>query len=240
MVAKSYQKLKIVKEPYDVNGKMYVQVEMSNGAHKQVRWYSDKEYAKYYGETPSHENDPYWKSQKEVLGFKNGFITIFKGNTYDNKEYFKSIGAVYRKFWGWGLSSEIELPSDIPEDVVPVRLDWSAVGTDDEVLKPDDAVRAAVDALICDPSPSEFVGEIGERIEKELTVVKALELDGYYGHSIMHIMEDADQNVYVWTTASKSWSEGSTRKVRGTIKDHRTYKATKQTILTRCAEVKAK
>ena len=49
MVAKSYQKLKIVKEPYMANGKMYVQVEMGNGAHKQVRWYSDKEYAKYYG-----------------------------------------------------------------------------------------------------------------------------------------------------------------------------------------------
>ena len=28
MVAKSYQKLKIVKEPYDVNGRMYVQVEV--------------------------------------------------------------------------------------------------------------------------------------------------------------------------------------------------------------------
>lgn len=238
MVAKSYQKLKIVKEPYMANGKIYVQVEMGNGAHKQVRWYSDKEYAKYYGETPSHENDPYYKSQKEILGFSKGYITIFKGNTYDNKEWFKEIGAVYRKFWGWGLASDLELPAEMPLDVTPVRLEWSAVGADDENLKNEDLVRAAVDALICEPSNSKYMGNVGERIEVELTVVKALALNGYYGASTMHIMEDADQNVYVWTTASKSWSEGTVHKVRGTVKEHKTYKNTQQTILTRCAEMK--
>ena len=46
-VAKSYQNLEIVKEPYMANGRMYVQVKLGNGNTKQVRWYSDKEYAKY-------------------------------------------------------------------------------------------------------------------------------------------------------------------------------------------------
>ena len=31
MVAKSYQKLEIVKEPYEVNGKLYVKVKLGNG-----------------------------------------------------------------------------------------------------------------------------------------------------------------------------------------------------------------
>ena len=54
----------------------------------------------------------------------------------------------------------------------------------------------------------------------------------------MHIMEDADQNVYVSTTAAKSWSEGTVHQIRGTVKDHKTYKNTKQTVLTRCTELK--
>jgi hypothetical protein len=47
-------------------------------------------------------------------------------------------------------------------------------------------------------------------------------------------MTDAKENVYVWTTASKSWEEGSTRTVIGTVKDHKSYRNCKQTILTRC------
>lgn len=238
MVAKSYQKLEIVKEPYEVNGKLYVKVKLGNGNEKQVRWYSAQEYAKYYGEPVDHSNDPYYKSQKEILGFVNGYITIFKGNTYDNKEWFKSIGAVYRKFWGWGLASDIELPEEMPEGITPIRLEWSAVGANDEVLKNDEQVKAAVDALTCEPSFSDFVGEVGDKVEVELVVKKAVALNGYYGPSTMHIMEDANQNVYVWTTAAKSWSEGTVHQVRGTIKDHKMYKNVKQTILTRCTEVK--
>lgn len=238
MVAKSYQKLKVVKEPYEVNGKMYVQVEMGNGAHKQVRWYSPAEYAKYYGEPVDHSEDPYYKSQKEILGFGAGFITIFKGNTYENKEWFKEIGATYRKFWGWGLPGDIAVPEEMPLDVTPIRLDWSAVGADNENLKNDDLVRAAVEALICEPSVSEYQGAVGDKLELEVTVVKAVSLNGYYGPSTMHIMEDADQNVYVWTTAAKSWSEGTVHQIRGTVKDHKTYKNTKQTVLTRCTELK--
>ena len=44
-------------------------------------------------------------------------------------------------------------------------------------------------------------------------------------------------NIYVWTTAAKSWPEGAVKNVRGTIKDHRTYKNTKQTILKNCREI---
>ena len=238
MVAKSYQNLKIVKEPYDVNGKMYVQVEMGNGAHKQVRWYSDAEYARFYGGSVDHSNDPYYKSQKEILGFGAGFITIFKGNTYENKEWFKKIGCTYRKWWGWGLPGDQELPTELPLDVTPIKLEWSAVGADDENLKNEDLVRAAVESLMFEPSPSVFVGEVGQKLELELTVMKAVALDGYYGPSTMHIMEDDEQNVYIWTTAAKSWSEGTTHHIRGTVKDHKTYKNVKQTVLTRCTEVK--
>jgi hypothetical protein len=240
MVAKSYQGMEIVAEPYDVNGRMYVKVKNEKtGTVRQVRWYTDSEYKKMYPDAKiDHSNDPYWKSQKEVLGFTKGYITIFKGDTYEYKEWFKEIGAVYRKFWGWGLASDIELPAELPVGITPIKLEWSQVGADDEVLKNDDAVKAVIDSLMYEKSSSKFVGSIGERIEVELQVVRAISLDGYYGPSTMHIMEDADKNVFVWTTASKCWSEGSSHLVRGTVKDHKTYKNTDQTILTRCSEVK--
>lgn len=239
-VAKSYQNLEIVKKPYMVNGRMYVQVKLGNGNAKQVRWYSDKEYAKYYpGEKVDHSKDPFFKTQKEVLGFKNGYITIFKGDTYSCKEWFKENGARYTKFWGWSFSSEVEVPADLPAGVEAMRLDWEVVGEGEE-LKNDDLVKAAVEAMTYEPDMSEYQGEVGQRLEIEVTVEKAIHLDGYYGPSTMHIMRDANGNAYVWTTASKSWEEGSEKRIRGTIKDHKTYRNVKQTVLTRCAEVKSK
>lgn len=238
-VAKSYQNLEIAKEPYMVNGRMYVQVKLGNGNLKQVRWYSDREYAKLYGTKPDHSNDPYYKTQKEVLGFKNGFITIFKGNTYAYKEWFKEQGARYTKHWGWSFSSEMEVPTDLPEGVEAIKLEWDAVGNGDE-LKPDAQVKAAVEALMYEPSNSQFVGAVGDRLELWLTVEKVIELDGYYGRSYMHIMYDEDENTYLWTTASAKWDEGEEYHIKGTVKDHRTYKGVNQTVLTRCAKVKVK
>ena len=242
MVAKSYQGMELVTEPYDVNGRMYVKVKNEKtGTVRQVRWYTEAEYKKMYPNEPvDHSNDKFYKSQKEVLGFKAGFITIFTGNTYEHKEWFKEIGCTYRKFWGWGLPGDIEVPSILPEGVTPVRLDWDMVGADDKVLKPDEQIRKIIDGLVYEPSSSQYQGNIGDRIVVEVTVTKALHLNGYYGPSTMHIMNDADGNEYVWTTASKSWAEGSTKTIRGTIKDHKEYKNTKQTVLTRCTEVAKK
>lgn len=240
MVAKSYQGLELVAEPYAVNGRMYVKVKTQSGTVRQVRWYNAAEYKKMYPDAVvDHSEDPYWRSQKDVLGFGAGFITIFTGdNTYEHKEWFREIGCTYRKFWGWALAGDKEVPAILPAGITAIRLDWDLVGKEDETLKTDEAVRKAVESLTYEPSPSEYQGAVGDRIEVTLTVDKNIEVNGYYGSSNMHIMSDANGNVYVWTTASKSWSEGSVKTIRGTIKDHREYRNTKQTVLTRCSEVK--
>lgn len=236
MVAKSYQNLEIVKEPYMANGRMYVQVKLGNGNTKSVRWYTDKEYAKYYpDEKIDHSKDPFFKTQKEVLGFKNGYITIFKGDTYGCKDWFKENGARYTKFWGWGFSSEMEVPADLPAGIEAMRLEWAQVGEGDS-LKNDDLIKTAVDAMMYEPSSSEFQGEIGQRLEVEVEVVKAIALDGYYGPSNCYTMRDYENNCYVWITSSTrtSLKENMVYRIRGTVKKHSTYKNTKQTVLTRC------
>jgi hypothetical protein len=238
VVAKSYQKLEQVGEPFLSNGRYYVQIKTLKGVLKIVRWYSTKEYAKMYPNepVPKEEEVNRIKTQKEVLGFSKGYITIFKGNTYEDKEYFKMNHARYSCLWGWYFISTDEIPEDLPADVEPIRLNWELVGNEDETLKSEKEVSEVVDSLIYEPDISEYQGNIGDRISVILTVEKAIALDGYYGPSTMHVMRDYDGNCYVWTTSARSWEEGTEHSITGTVKDHKFYKGIKQTVLTRCLE----
>lgn len=238
MVAKSYQNLEIIGEPFSSKGRLYVQVKTKSGVLKTVRWYSEKEYMKMYPNDTTSDTGEFKriKTQKETLGFEKGYITIFKGNTYEDKEYFQMSTARYSRLWGWYFISTDELPEDIPEDVTPITLPWEMVGNEDGTLKNEDEVAAAVESLIYDSDISEYQGKIGERLELFLTVEKTISLDSYYGKNTMHIMRDDSGNCYVWTTAAKSWAENSEHYLMGTVKDHKMYKGVKQTILTRCRE----
>lgn len=235
MVAKSFQSLEILDEPHAVGGKpaLYVTVRTKTGGTRVVRWYSDKEYAKMYpGEAPAATQP--LRPLKEVLGFEKGYITIFKGNTYEDRDYFKLNAARYHKLWGWYFISTDELPTDIPEDVTPIRLNWEDISTDDNTLKNDAAITAAVESLIYEPDNSEYQGEVGDKLELVVVVEKAVDLDGYFGRSRMHIFRDYDGNCYVWTTSARNWEPQTEHHIIGTVKDHKLYKGTKQTVLTRC------
>lgn len=242
-VAKSYANMKIVGDPYIVSGRQYVQVDTGKGL-RQVRWYTDAEYRKMYPvmnkatDEVLKKDDPYYKPQKEVLGFTKGYITIFKGDTYSEIDWFRASIARYARWWGWYIISTEEIPADLPAGIEPIQLSWDLVGQEDGKLKPEHLVKEAVESLIYEGSDSEYQGNIGDRLELFVTVDKAIELDGNYGHSTMHIMRDDFGNFYVWTTAAKSWVEGSEHHIKGTVKDHRTYRNEKQTVLTRCTEVK--
>lgn len=238
MVAKSYQSLEVVGDVYTSQGRQYVQVRTKSGALKQVRWYTEKEYARMYpDEVIENKNSPYYKTQKEVLGFTEGYITVFKGATFEEKDYFLSIHARYARTWGWYLPSGVEVPEDLPDNIETFRLPWELVGKEDETLKPDAEIAAGVESLLYDHDISEYQGEVGDKLELVVTVEKTIALDGYYGPSTMHIMRDYDGNCYVWTTAARSWDVDTEHSIRGTVKDHKQYKGVKQTILTRCREV---
>lgn len=233
-VAKSYRDCKVISEPFSANGRMYINIEMPSGTQKRVRYYSDAEYFKMYGEEFSQSTP---LSEREKLGFVDGYITIFKGNTYPHKDWLKEQGARFTKLFNWSFASNIHYDeTELPEDLEPIQIPWDKVSADDKLL-PESEVRAYIDSLMYEPSNSEYVGEVGDRIEDTFTVTKAVTLQSYYGMSIMHIMEDASGNVFVWITKAKSFPEGKVVTLRGTIKEHKEYRGTKQTILTRCKEV---
>lgn len=233
-VARSYRDCEILCAPFIQNGRKYVNIKTPAGTERRVRYYSDAEYFKMYGEEFA-PTAPI--SEKDKLGFVNGYITIFKGNTYPHKDWLKEHGARFTKLFNWSFASDVEWPeAELPIDLEPLQIPWEAVSADDHLL-PEAEVRSYIESLMYDPSNSEYVGEIGDRIEETLTVTKAVTLESYYGTSIMHIMEDAIGNVFVWITKAKNYPEGKVVTLRGTIKDHKEYKGTKQTILTRCKEM---
>lgn len=240
MVAKSYQNFTIEGEPYVLSGKAYVNVRNpKTSAIKAVRWYTEKEYAKMYPEAKviaAAPIDPFKKTQKEVLGFTKGYITIFKGDTYPNLEWYQLSAARYARCWGWYFISTEPVPADVPNE--PIQLPWELVGNEDGTLFNEDRVKAAVESLLYDKSDSAFQGEVGDRLEVEITVQKVIKLENGFGSSNMMIMFDNDGNEYVWTTAAKCWPVGETKLIRGTVKEHRVYKNRCQTILNRCMERK--
>ena len=220
-VAPSFTNLERLSEPFEENGKEYILVKTKSGTTRKVRWY----------EEPMKKIHPL----KEVLGFTKGYITIFKGDTYSLLEWFQNSTARYHKFWGWYFTSEEELP-EIPAGITPIQLKWEDVAfADEDQLRPESQIKEHIDSLMYDPSPSKWQGEVGDRLEKVLTVTKAIPVEGYYGNSIMHIFSDPEENVYVWTTAAKTLEVGKTYIIRGSVKEHKMFKNIPQTILTRCA-----
>ena len=237
-VAKSFQRCDIMGEPFVKNGRKYVTIETPFGGMRNVRWYTDAEYAKMYPGEVTKTPVAY----RDILGFGDaGYITIYYGDTYKNLEWFKESPVCrYHKIWGWYTPSNMEIPNDIPKDVTIAQLKWSDV-CDEAGMINETKTAAIVESIrYSQVNSGEYVGEIGDRDVFELKIEKVIGLDGYYGHSSMHIMTDANGNTFVWNTATKTLEVGTTYNLKGTIKDHKEYKGVKQTILTRCTIMKNK
>lgn len=240
MVAKSFQSFEQIGEIFASNGRQYVQVRNpKTGNIRTVRWYSDSEYAKLYGGTATNATPAkVISTQREALGFEKGYITIFKGNTYEHLEWFQESIARYSRWWGWYIVSTEEVPTELPEGISAVALSWDAVGLDNGTLKAETAIKQAVDALIYEPTSSEHQGKIGERLNLTLIIDRAIEKENPYGGtSTTHFMSDEAGNQYSWTTSAKSWEEGMVKTIRGTVKEHYISRNSKITALTRCQEV---
>ena len=236
-VAKSFKDWEKVTEVYSINGRDYIKVRNpKTGSVRQVRHYSQNEYLKMYPEEKAEEAAVF-ASQKDLLGFQKGYITIFKGDTYGNLEWFQQSIARYAKFWGWYIVSTEEVPEDLPLGITPVRLPWETVGNDSGNLLPEATIQKNIAPLLYEVSTSEYQGTIGQRIERTLTVTKVIDLENAFGSSTMMTMEDEDKNVYLWTTSARRWSEGTVKTLRGTVKAHNEFRNVKQTVLTRCTEV---
>lgn len=231
-VAPSYQSYKIVRQPYEKNGKMYVDIEHPNtGKVRQARWYDSEQQVT----TASIKHNAFGRGLKGVLGFSEGPIQIFKGDIEQLEDWFKESPCRYHNYWGWYLASEdADKIAFFPAGIEVIKLPWDSISKDDDTLLSETQVREAVNTLLYPESSASWIGAIGDRIEQELLVVKTITQFNGYGKSTFHIFKDDEENVYIWNTSAKSLPEGKRYKVRGTIKELSFYKGKKQNVLTRC------
>ena len=231
LVAKSYQGLPIVCDPYEINGRQYVKVKLKSGTIKQVRSYSEKEYAKYNPEVKVIKPA---KSRRDILGFgEQGFIWIFKGETYENLNWFRASPCRYTRVWGWYLPSDIEMPDPIPSNVEPIKLDWADVSLDDQLI-PEDQIVKVVDGMLYDAGESRHVGKVGDRVEFDGTCTRATINQSQFGISYFFVFQSDEGNIFTWGTSARSLDEGARYHVRGTVFDHTIYRNNCQTVLKRC------
>lgn len=235
LVAKSYQNLEQLCEPYSIDGKQYVKVRLNNGAAKVVRAYTKKEYERFYPEVKIIQPA---KSQKEILGFgEKGFIWLFKGDTYAALDWFRQQPTQYKKMWGWYLPSDIEMPEPLPVGVTPVKLPWEAVCDETgNKLQDEFLVENIVAEYIYDAKKGDYLGEVGERLtDIEVTCIRKIRFINYYGNSIMYIFETPKQEQVIWTTTTiQDINENDKYLLTGTIKKLDTYRGQKQTTLKNC------
>lgn len=240
MVAKSYQTLPMVGQPFQkANNKMYATVVMKNGSHKDVRWYDEEEYYKMYPEDRPEEK--LFTNQKRILGFDEGYITIFKGDIEKYEWWFERSIARFHRVWGWYIISTEMIPFDLPADIEPVQLFWDKVGQSTGELRDEETVAAVVNSMLYGSHPSTFQGNVGDRLELTVTVIKLDQKEKFFGgkssKSAIHTFEDACGNHYLWDTGAKCWAEGSVKTLRGTVKEHKIINNVQTTVLTRCLEV---
>ncbi len=235
LVAKSYKDLEQLTEPYEVNGKMYVKVRMKSGLAKQVRAYTEAEYKRYNPEVKIiKKGKPRW----EVLGFgEKKFIWIFKGDTYSVIDWFRVSPCRFARPWGWYLSSNEELPEPLPAGIEPIKLEWDKVSFNDELI-PEKDIQQIVDSMIYDAGASQWMGQIGDKLDLTLVCDKATPVLNNYGESTFHVFHDEAGNIYTWSTTAKTLIPGNKYEMTGTIKSLDIYRNRKQNTLTRCRVIK--
>ena len=111
--------------------------------------------------------------------------------------------------------------------------------TEEEWKELEDEKKRVAEELKNLRSKSNWIGEIKERLELEVKVLKVSEFEGRYGRGTRFEFLDNDGNILVWfTNSAKDMKENGQYKIRGTVKDHSEWQGCKQTIINRVFIVK--
>ena len=180
--------------------------------------------------------------QKNVAGqadwlVKKGFVdgkihVVIADDTFGIKDALKAAGGHFDPIVGWYFSganadyTTVELTADeCFEQNAWGSLDWKSFSD--------------LEALIKSRAPkvpeSEYIGNVGDKVELDVTHKRTRYYDTMFGTTWVHTFEDSAGNCLVWkTTSSQDFQDGEKYRVKGTIKAHDEYNGVKQTVLTRC------
>lgn len=156
MVAKTFQTLEQIGEPFEDKGKMYINVRTKNGNVKRVRWYEVDEYMKMYPDTNRADIDKYYKSTKHTVCGDKGFIWVFECDLNDCIEIFRMNPNIrYHTYFGWYVQSNVDdsIIEALKEFCILHKLTWEEVSIDENILKEKTIVQRYVTKL-CNGRPA--------------------------------------------------------------------------------------
>ena len=185
----------------------------------------------------------------------NAYIVL--GNTYPIKDELKAAGAYFKPYFGWYFdhmsfdypvqkirkedfmdsisAADIVTDADFgnadPSDLIVYYLDENKAK--EYVKQIQDEYKKATKK----PSRSQWTGEVGEKIEKELKLQSIHPFISSFTGDPMCVYKFTDnfENIFTWITSDRdNLIEGNFYNVKGTIKNHSEYDDEKQTVLTRC------
>jgi hypothetical protein len=179
-----------------------------------------------------------------------GFTWVVKGNTFSIKDSLKELGAKYHPLITWHFDHEVENSEKFHYSYF-FENDFSPTGfTTSCNFDSSDLKLKLTSDLPVETPVSQFLGTIGKRESFEVVLKNVFEFMNEWGYSYIYKFEDENENVIIWKTgtyivAGKSTNEGNypvwlgEEKVlnftlKGTVKEHTTYRNENQTILTRC------
>ena len=144
--APSFKDYKCLSEPFSKNGKMYIRVEHPNTHNtRDVRWYSDTEYAKIYGKQEVKQDG--WDNLKFTRGFSKGPILVIRNVRPADEEWCKASCARYAVGIGWHIVSTDTIPDDAPKHFKFLLLGWNEFRLgDDRHMKSPNALSEILDA----------------------------------------------------------------------------------------------
>lgn len=234
-VAKTYEKMALVGEPFQENGRMYVYVDAPKG-QKKVRWYSDAEYRRMYPNA-AVENDIMNFNARHAFGFgSEGYITLYKGSNVEEWAENDRRNIYYNLTFGYYTPGRLELPSLI-DGIQPIQLKWEEVAAEGNKMRPHEEVQKLVASLINDTSVSNYQGQVNEWIQKEVKVREKKTKDSRYGDKHTYTLEDSENNMYIWETGAKNYSITQTISLKMKVKEHKEINGAKVTVVWYCKEI---
>mgnify|MGYP007101842486 CR=1 FL=1 len=243
-VARSYEKYELQGEPFEENGRMYVNVLAPKGT-KKVRWYTDSERAAQDRKAGVEvkKNALMDFNARHAFGFGDlGFITLYKTTSERLLEDFVES---HIESFRYNLTFQHYTPSRIPVPELPagieaIRLNWEQVQDYETRMRPHEEIAKLVRDLISpsgDAFSSVYQGEPGAWLEKDVVVRDNIARTSYYGEKHTHYLVDTEGNTYVWETGTKNLEVGVATRLKMKVKEYREINGEKCTVVWYCKEI---
>lgn len=240
MVAKSYENLEQVGDPFEENKRMYIYVITKKGEQKKVRWYTESQRAsqdKAAGRKPTNSLMDF--DARHAFGFEEaGYITLYKGpdSVIDDWRFGLECGAVrYNLTFQYYSPSKYNI-TDLPDGVTAIRLEWKDVQDYETRMKPHSEVIELVNELLRDENSSVYQGNVNDWLIKDVVVREKITAETHFGDKTTHVMIDAGGNAYQWETGAKNYEVGRALKLKMKVKEHKEVKGEKRTVVWYCKE----